>query len=272
VAVNRARRRSVTIIVASAILIGTLYVSGGIVSGLRSAANLVVAPFSFTINVIARPIGHLFAGTINYSDVVAQNQRLRYELSRDQLQIESYWGMERQLSEVSTNLNVPFVGNLTQVTAQVVGTSPTNFSATVDIDKGRDDGVLAGMPVVGSGGLVGIVKSTTPRGATVLLITDVTSALGATFGTNNPSIIVTGNGVNNGLAATSVPLSAVITPNTQLFTDGLNGGLYPEGIPVARVKSVTLTPGAATYDLKLEPDADLRHLSYVDVLLWEPTP
>jgi cell shape-determining protein MreC len=42
------------------------------------------------------------------------------------------------------------------------------------------------------------------------------------------------------------------------------------GLPVAKVTAVTLTPGASTYNLSLQPAADLRHLSYLDVVLWEP--
>jgi rod shape-determining protein MreC len=67
-----------------------------------------------------------------------------------------------------------------------------------------------------------------------------------------------------------VPLGTQIAPGTKLSTDGLNGGLYPAGLPVATVTTVVLTPGAATYNLTLKPAANLRHLSYLDVVLWEP--
>jgi cell shape-determining protein MreC len=40
---------------------------------------------------------------------------------------------------------------------------------------------------------------------------------------------------------------------------------------VAKVSKVTLTPGAATYNLSLHPLADLRDLEYLDVVLWEPS-
>jgi rod shape-determining protein MreC len=270
VALNRARRRSITFGLVGFVIAVSLYLSGGVVAGLRSAANFVVTPFSVTVNFVARPVGHLLAGAINYSDVVAQNQRLRYELGLANERANATWGESRSLAEISTSLNVPFAAGLTQVAAQVTSLSPTNFVATVDIDKGRDDGVLAGEPVVANGGLVGTVSATTPHGATVRLITDVASSIGVTFGVNQPSIIVSGRGVNNGLSATSVPLNSSITPGQILSTDGLAGGLYPVGLPVARVRTETLTPGAATYDLTLEPTADLRHLTYVDVLLWEP--
>jgi rod shape-determining protein MreC len=91
-----------------------------------------------------------------------------------------------------------------------------------------------------------------------------------TFNRGKTDIVVSGRGVNSGLGATSVPLGTSIEHGPKLSTDGLNGGLFPAGLPVATVKTVSLTPGAATYNLTLQPAADLRHLAYVDVVLWEP--
>ncbi len=253
------------------VVVTALYLTVGVVSGLRSVANLVVAPFSWTIDAAARPIGHLFAGAINYSDVVAQNERLRYELGRDQQRLNETWAMQRQLTQLTTELHVPFVGALATVAAQVVSFSPTNFAATFDISKGRDNGVLVGMPVVANGGLVGTVISTTPRGATVRLITDVNSSVGVTYGDGHQSIVVSGGGVNNGLSATAVDLTSALAVGTVLTTDGLSGGLYPPGLPVATVSRVALTPGATTYNVTVVPTADLHHLYYVDVVLWEPS-
>ncbi|MDE3065310.1 MAG: rod shape-determining protein MreC [Acidobacteriota bacterium] len=268
---SRSRRRLWTLGAAAALVATVLYTTGGVVSGLRSAANLVVTPFSWSIDAVARPLGHLFAGAVNYSDVVAQNAKLRYELGQARLQADEHWALERQLQEITTGLNVPFVGALSVVAAQVSTLSPTSFAATVDISKGRSDGVLAGMPVVANGGLVGTVISTTPHGATVRLISDVNSSVGVTFGSGALTLVVSGRGVNNGLAATSVPLATTLRPGTLLSTNGLEGGIYPPGLPVARVATITLTPGAATYDVTLRPTADLRHLLYVDVILWEPS-
>jgi rod shape-determining protein MreC len=245
--------------------------SGGIVANLRRVANVVVAPFSWTVGEVARPIGHLFAGAINYSDVVAQNQKLRYELGIAQQHANEAWSLERQSAEITKQLNVPFVGSLAKVAAQVTSLSPTNFSATITISKGRKQGVLVGMPVVANGGLVGIVISTGTNASTVQLITDANTSIGATFGNGSSTLIISGNGLNNGLSASSVPLSDNVSPGTVFSTDGLNGALYPPGLPIATVTKATLTPGAATFDLKLKPTADLRNLRYVDVLLWEPS-
>lgn len=256
---------------AAVVTVLVLYLTTGVGAGLRAGANLVVTPFSWGVNVIARPIGHFLAGTVNYSDVVAQNQKLRYELGEEEAKANEDWAFARQMEQLTSTLDVPFVGSLSTVVAQVTTDSPTNFAATVGVSKGSDSGVMVGMPVVANGGLVGRVIATTAHGATVRLITDTASLVGTTYKNAKSSIIVSGRGVNNGLGATSVPLNSGVAPGTRLFTDGLDGGLYPAGLPVATVKAVTLTPGAATYNLTLAPDADLRYLAYVDVVLWEPS-
>ena len=133
-----------------------LYLTGGVFSGLRTAANAIVNPFSWTVNEVARPIGHFFAGAMNYSDVVAQNQKLRYELGKAQQQANERGrsnGNSQQLTHAAPRplrrVRCP------RSRAQVTALSPTNFAATVDISMGRDNGLLAGMPVVANGGLVG---------------------------------------------------------------------------------------------------------------------
>ena len=268
---NRPRRRLWTAAVVATLLVTLLYLTGGVVSGLRSAANAVVAPFAWTVNLVARPIGHFFAGAIDYSDVVAQNARLRYQLGRAEQRANQAWALERQLGQITSSLNLPSVGTLATVAAQVTSVAPTSFAATVVISKGRADGVLSGMPVVANGGLIGSVIATTSHSATVRLITDTASQVGVTWGQGTSSLVIAGRGVNNALGATSVPLTTGLKPGTVLSTDGLQGGLFPPGLPVASVSAVNLTPGAATYDLVVEPSADLSHLFYVDVVLWEPS-
>jgi rod shape-determining protein MreC len=270
VAIDRSRRRTWTLTLAVLATILVLAVTTGVASGLRSGANVIVTPFNWAVSAIARPVGHLFAGTINYSDVVAQNQKLRYQLGRAEERANEGWAYARQLEQLTTQLDVPFVGSLPTVAAQVSTISPTNFAASVTIAKGRDSGVLVGMPVVANGGLVGRIVATTPNSATVRLITDTASSVGVTFKSGATDLIVSGRGLDQGLGATSVPLGTSIAPGTKLTTDGLNGALYPAGLPVATVKTVVLTPGAATYNLTLQPAADLRHLAYLDVVLWEP--
>src|SRR5690606_23118816 len=56
--------------------------------------------------------------------------------------------------------------------ARVTAGPVSNFSFTIEIDKGSDDGIRYGMPVVNGAGLVGRVVQAAGSTSTVQLITD----------------------------------------------------------------------------------------------------
>jgi rod shape-determining protein MreC len=271
VAGARTRRSTVVIACVVATAAVLLVASGTLVSTLKTAGRIVVTPFSFTIGLVAHPVANLLAGAVNYSTVVHQNQQLRAELGQARMLAAQSAALERQLSQITAVQHLAFVGNVPTTIAQVTANSPTNFAATVTISAGRDEGVLTGMPVVAGGGLIGTVISSSANSSTVQLITDQSSVVACTFGNGTNNVLVYGRGVNNPLTVSSVTLSSALAPGTVLSTNGLEGASFPPGIPVATVTSATLTPGASTWDLSLAPAADLHHLHYVDVMLWEPS-
>lgn len=264
------RRRIVIVSVSAVITLGVLQLFGGVASGLRTIGSSVVAPFTWALDQVARPIGHAFSGALNYSEVVAQNARLRTALGEAQLHNNEDSGLRLQLRELTSTLHVPYVGGLSTIVAGVTDMPRTQFVASITIGKGRSDGVLVNMPVVANGGLIGRVASTTLTSATVRLITDVGSLVGCTFGNGRVDALVRGGGLNHPLSVNAITMSANLTPGTVFSTNGLQGGLFPPGLPVARVQSVSLTPGNSTYDVRLRALADMTHLSYVSVVVWEP--
>jgi rod shape-determining protein MreC len=270
VATPRRRRRLFYVLSGAVALVLVVQLSGGVVASVRGAGNVVTAPVSWTLNLFARPIGHFFSGALNYSDVLEQNRQLRYQVGVAQTKANQVDALERQLRQLTDELNVPFVGSLATIAAPVTELSPTNFVASIGIGKGRNDGVMVGMPVVANGGVVGRVVSVSLHGATVQLVTDASTAIGCTYGDGTTNAIVSGRGLNHTLSVTAIPLKGTLAPGTVFATNGLDGGLYPAGLPVATVTSVKLTPGATTYDLRLQPVADVRNLHYVDVVVWEP--
>ena len=83
---------------------------------------------------------------------------------------------------------------------------------------------------------------------------------------------MSGQGVNNGLGATSVPLTSAIRTGTVLSTNGLDGGLYPPGLPVASVSQGDAD--ARCRDVQPDTASDWPTCAtcvYLDVMLWEPS-
>jgi rod shape-determining protein MreC len=74
------------------------------------------------------------------------------------------------------NLESP--GDYDRVVASVIGQSPSNLDQIIEINKGTNDGIRTGMPVVNpAGGLIGRVTRTSSDRAKVLLVTDTNYAV-----------------------------------------------------------------------------------------------
>ena len=82
-------------------------------------------------------------------------------------------GVDRDRSRRSSGWrNLPFVGDLKGVDAQIILGSPGNFESTVVLDKGTGDGIVVDQPVVSGRGLLGRIARASAKRSTVLLLTD----------------------------------------------------------------------------------------------------
>ena len=277
---TRRSRRSVTVIgllLVTAIALVAFSESGSgtsITSGLRSVGSAVLSPIVGAVDTVTKPIGQFFAGAINYGSVSAENAKLRAQLGRVQEQglIEQF---ERsQIAQVAKLQHLTFTSGIPTVTAQMTSLDESNFASTIQISKGRNQGVGLGMPVVGAGGLVGQVVATTRNSATVRLITDGRTHIGASFGTATNSLIGVVNGVaaNKPLSVSYVAPHSIIPKGTIVYTNGLQGAQFPRGLPIGKVLSATTPTNAVQMSISLSPMANLDQLGFVDVLLWTQVP
>jgi rod shape-determining protein MreC len=243
----------------------------GVTSGIKSVANSIFSPLRHGVVDILSPIGSFFSGAVHYGSVQAENQKLSATIGRLEQQKAEAGFENTQLRDLTALENLPFLASLPTVTAQTTDQFASNFTQTITLDKGRSDGVDVGMPVVGSGGLVGQVIQSFHHTAVVQLVTDGQSKVGVTFG-NNFTGIVDGQGPGDDMSLDLVPPHTTIHNGETVFTSGLNAAAFPSGIPVARVTSFRTSAGASQESITVAPKADLNQLAYVDVVLWAPKP
>jgi rod shape-determining protein MreC len=273
---SRRPRTTLLLLVLAAVTIITLDARGGlhvVTSGVRSVAADAFSPIRSGVNAVVEPIGSFLAGSVHYGAVREQNQKLQSEIDQLKMQDRSAADQAEALRQLSALLHLPFVGNLQTVPAQVTDFGTSDFAATIDINVGRSDGVQLSMPVVGNGGLVGQVVKVSHHTATVRLITDGQSEVGTRYGPAPGSLAVLGGtGAGKPLSADLVPSNTPLTNGEVFTTSGLQGALFPAGIPVARVVSSHTGDTATQESVSLQPEADLAHLRYVSVILWGPSP
>jgi rod shape-determining protein MreC len=272
---SRRPRTTLLILLLASVSIITLDARGGfhrITSGVRSASSDAFSPIRSGVDDIVEPIGSFLAGAVHYGSVREQNQKLQQEIGQLQQQQSSEQDEDASLQQLSALFDLPFVGNLQTVPAVVTDFSSSNYASTIDISVGRDQGVEVGMPVVAAQGLVGQVVQANHSTSTVRLITDGQSAVGVRFGPVAASslAVLDGQGAGKPLSADFILNGTHLTPGEVFTTSGLEGAVFPAGIPVASVTTSKSGVAASAESVSLHPVVDLARLRYVAVLLWGP--
>lgn len=117
--------------------------------------------------------------------------------------------------------------------AQIVYAARDPFSRRVIVDKGLQDKITAGQPVVDDAGIVGQVTRVFPFVSEITLITDKDQAVPVQILRTGQRSVVFGLG-NGQLELRYLPATTDVQNGDILVTSGLDG-IFPRGLPVARV-------------------------------------
>ena len=148
---------------------------------------------------------------------------------------------------------------------------PAGVLDTLVVDRGSASGVKPDMPVVTPGGVVGRVLETGATASSVLLLTDANSRIAVIGDQNRSPGMLSGQGYGRPLLMRFVNLNAVIDPDELLLSSGLSG-LYPKGLPVARVTKVQRSDISLFLTVEAAPLVDVGGLEEVLLLRRTPVP
>jgi rod shape-determining protein MreC len=151
--------------------------------------------------------------------------------------------------------------------AMVVAEDASSWFRTVTIDKGSDQGVTEGLPVVVAEGVVGRVVRSSPRYSRVLLITDASSAVASLLQNNRARGVCRGQGEQ--LVFDFVLRQEEVKIGDRVVTSGM-GGVFPKGLVLGKVKSVDRQEFGLFQEIEVSPSVDFSHLEEVLVLLRSP--
>ena len=236
---------------------------------IKSWAGDVFKPVETGFRDAFNPVANFFRGTVDYNSERAANARLRQQLGAMRRQSLERADQSRQLRDLLALDNLPFAGSLPKITSEVIATSFSNFQLTLQLDRGAGSGVEVGMPVVSGAGLVGRVVQVARSQSTVLLANDPTSNIGVRDG--GAVGVASGQGQGKALRVDYVPPGQPVHQGDVMVTSGLQGGLYPPGIPVGTVSLAAQPPDSLQEELAVRPVVDLSELQFVDILRWKPT-
>ncbi|WP_334118832.1 rod shape-determining protein MreC [Limnobacter sp.] len=251
-----------------ALSVGLLFVDArfGAMEVVRKVVGTVLYPVQ---TVASLPVEWARAG-IDYVTTLDSLQSENKELIRTQIQDkQKLHELETLKLENEKLRKLTNVGNTLKVKrsilSEIVSDAQDPFSRKIIIGKGLIQGIKEGMPVIDELGLLGQVTRAFPSRAEVSLITDKEQIIPVENLRNGIRSVAYG-GLDGGLLELRfMAANADIENNDLLVTSGLDG-VYPRGIPVARVIRVERNSRYAFASIFCEPIAGVERHRFVLVL------
>jgi len=152
--------------------------------------------------------------------------------------------------------------------AEVLYAGRDPFTRRVIIDKGLQDDIKAGQPVIDEIGVIGQITRVYPWLSEVTLITDKDQVVPVQNLRNGLRAVLGGTGNDGELELKFIPLNADFQTGDQLVTSGIDA-VYPPGLPVAQVSNVERNAAYLFARITCKPLAGVSSHAQVLVVNWE---
>ncbi len=150
------------------------------------------------------------------------------------------------------------------VAAQVIGSSGSDLSRVIYIDKGEDAGLQRDMAVITADGIVGKILVVYPSVSQVLLINDQSSGVGVILEKSRLQGVL--RGTANGEVVLERVMSDEQVQNGETVLTSGGDQIFPKGLPVGTVSKVAMGKDLFL-NIKVKPSSDLSRLEEVLVLV-----
>lgn len=175
----------------------------------------------------------------NINDLQNENNELKTKNSELEEKLREFESIKAENNTLKEYMKLTEKYNdYKTVGADVISRDISNYSKTIVINVGKNNGVESNMTVIAAEGLVGHVISATDTTAKVQTIVDSSSSTSSMISSSRESIVCKGLLEDkNELKAVYIPTDAQIASEDTIETSGL-GGIYPKGIYIGRVSRV----------------------------------
>jgi rod shape-determining protein MreC len=208
------RRRAIALLALSSILLITLDIQGNsVVQGLRGVFGTIFQPVQSSARVITRPLENTWRGITHYGELETENARLQDQLDQQEGAFIAALATVRDAQELLALNGIDNLADISSVTAQVIGGTPSNYSQTVEINQGSDRGLRVGMPVVNAAGLVGRITWVDNDRSLVLLANDSLYAIPVQV-VNQPDLVPATTTTTTTTSTTTTSTSTTTTSST----------------------------------------------------------
>lgn len=255
------------LIVVSLVLTTVWYREGasGPLHRVRLGVHAAVVPFETAGEFVTRPLRDFVSWASDLGVSRSQLEQLRAQNTELRTRVADLEEARLENERLKALVNFVAANKLQSLGARVIGRPTNSWEGVITIDRGSSDGVKAGMPVVGPRGLLGQTVDVTAHSAKVQLITDQRSGVAAMIQSSRAEGIVRGS-IEGRLSLEFVSRDTTVTVGDVVLTSGM-GGVYPKGIIVGEVTSVSSQPSDLYQHIGVEPAGSLSGIEEVVVLV-----
>ena len=236
--------------------------------GLRSVLALAVYPLQALATMpaaLGERISGYFASQAQLRD---ENAELRAKLLGASQAAQRFEAAQAETGQLRRLIGAAERLPLKSMPAEILYNGRDPYSRKVVIDKGSQNGVRAGSPVVDEIGVIGQVTRAHALAAEVTLLTDKDQAIPVQVVRNGLRAVAFGAGSSGMLELRFMAANAEIQNGDRLVTSGIDG-TYPPGLPVATVARVERDAAYAFARIVCVPAAGVESGRYVLVLANE---
>ncbi|HTK94471.1 MAG TPA: rod shape-determining protein MreC, partial [Terriglobales bacterium] len=222
-----------------------------------------ITPIEKLVVASSRGVRNLWSDYLGLRGVRQENQQLKQQIENlrvEQVRMKEDAAQAQRLQALF-KFKEQFIAQT--VAAQVIGSSGSEQSRVIYIDKGSNDGIGQDMPVITPEGVVGKIVRVLPSTSQVLLITDPTWGVGGILEKSRLQ------GIAKGTAAGDLKLANILSDEkVELGERVLTSGgdrIFPKGLPLATVSEL-LSREDLFLNIRLRPAANLGRLEEVLVI------
>ena len=232
----------------------------------RAIFTIAVSPIQYLVDYPVKMIGWVHSLVSSKKTLVDENIQLRYQQTLLEAKLQKLLVIRKENSQLKALLSASSTANNRAMAAEILAVDTTPSRQLFVLNKGKQDQVYVGQPVLDAKGVIGQVIDIGMKTSTVLLISDSKSAVPVRNNRSGERAILVGTNNTNELSLINLPKSSSIAKGDLLVTSGL-GRRYPEGYPVGQVNTIQTLPGDDFIKVSVTPVAQLNRSRLV-LLIW----
>ena len=232
----------------------------------RGYLQSFVSPLQYLATAPKQMVTWAAENLVTREKLISQNQHHQRQELIFKEQLMDFDILKQENERLRLLLASPLRSEIKKMVAEILSVNSDPYGHQIVINRGANDGVYEGQPVLDDQGIVGQILHVGTTSSRVILITDISHAVPVRISRNGIRLVASGTGQIDRLTLNHVPHSVDIQMGDLLVTSGL-GGKYPEGYPLAKVTTVTHNESRPFAKVYSEPVAEIDKIRYL-LLLW----